>query len=421
MFVKPSSAFVGCPSVVCSSSGSAKKRAVGEVVAVDEEELRVAAPGRRRAGAPRRSASSGHRSSLTDEDRPPGRRETVRTDDARHASVSLAGMARARRPRSSRSPTSTSTAPATLLAERHGGSASAEPLLDPSVRGPVRGARRDRGALATGRTPPAPPRVARRRASSGTCVGAPRDPSLGPERLGRARRACRGGARAGRATSTRAAAAAGSQKAARALRRRPRDGCRRSSTPGSGRLRPAARPRDPRGLARRRGRRAAAGVQRSVRRRRDDIDALVALAPLLPAHQASRRSSRAPGAVEDPEEMRAEIVEELGRARGRRPRRRERRARRRQLLRLPDRGVVGARGSARARRRGLPRVRGHTPDVRGTRGRPRADRRVVRWARERATSDGHRLARDEPALVPRLAAARLPADLLPALPLDRLQ
>ena len=42
MFVKPSSAFVGCPSVVCSSSGSAKNASIGEVVAVHEEELRVA-------------------------------------------------------------------------------------------------------------------------------------------------------------------------------------------------------------------------------------------------------------------------------------------------------------------------------------------------------------------------------------------
>ena len=42
MFAKPSSAFVGKPSLVASSSGKREEGAVGEVVAVDEEELGVA-------------------------------------------------------------------------------------------------------------------------------------------------------------------------------------------------------------------------------------------------------------------------------------------------------------------------------------------------------------------------------------------
>ena len=42
MFAKPRSAPVGKPSLVVSSSGSAKEGAVREVVAVDEEELGVA-------------------------------------------------------------------------------------------------------------------------------------------------------------------------------------------------------------------------------------------------------------------------------------------------------------------------------------------------------------------------------------------
>ena len=42
-----------------------------------------------------------------------------------------------------------------------------------------------------------------------------------------------------------------------------------------------------------------------------DVDALVDLAPLLAAHQASRPSSAA-CPIEDPDEIRAEIVEELG-------------------------------------------------------------------------------------------------------------
>ncbi len=58
-------------------------RAVGEVVAVDEEELRVL----RRAVVELKLLAGqrlrAHRSSLTDEDPPPGRRETVPTDDAR--------------------------------------------------------------------------------------------------------------------------------------------------------------------------------------------------------------------------------------------------------------------------------------------------------------------------------------------------
>ena len=45
MFVNPSSAFVGKPSVVASSSGRCETRAVAGVVAVDEEELRVARRG----------------------------------------------------------------------------------------------------------------------------------------------------------------------------------------------------------------------------------------------------------------------------------------------------------------------------------------------------------------------------------------
>ena len=41
MFAKPSSAFVGKPSLVASSSGQGEEGPVGEVVAVDEEELGV--------------------------------------------------------------------------------------------------------------------------------------------------------------------------------------------------------------------------------------------------------------------------------------------------------------------------------------------------------------------------------------------
>ena len=42
MFVKPSSAFVGLPSVVCELLGQREVGAIGEVVAVDEEEVAVA-------------------------------------------------------------------------------------------------------------------------------------------------------------------------------------------------------------------------------------------------------------------------------------------------------------------------------------------------------------------------------------------
>ena len=42
MFVNPSSALVGIPSLVASSSGEREERPVREVVSVDEEELGLA-------------------------------------------------------------------------------------------------------------------------------------------------------------------------------------------------------------------------------------------------------------------------------------------------------------------------------------------------------------------------------------------
>ena len=59
MFVNPRSAFVGKPSARRELLGQREERAVGEVVAVHEEELGIAARARRRAAARRLSSVFG--------------------------------------------------------------------------------------------------------------------------------------------------------------------------------------------------------------------------------------------------------------------------------------------------------------------------------------------------------------------------
>ena len=102
-------------------------------------------------------------------------------------------------------------------------------------------------------------------------------------------------------------------------------------------------------------------------------------------------------------------------------RRRGRRDGRRCGARLPDRRLVGASGDRPASERRIPRVRGGTAGGARPRRRAGARRGGARLGTRRRLPDRrHRLARNEPAIEPGLAAARLSTDLPAAPPRDRL-
>ncbi len=304
--------------------------------------------------------------------------------------------------------------------QRHAAHRAVEPGLPAAYEQRGRRPRRDRGArhgrrLRRRRDP-------RRRRSSATCSArrAPTrrwGPNVWVEPAGHAVQ--RAGGRC--ATSTRLAAARWVEEGRTShYAVVPAERCRARRRVVPARLRPAARPRDP-GGAGDAAHRAARRASRSGGRRATTSTRWRSSSSLLPAHQQPRRASRrsAPPPLE-------EAIEPSGtRTSTTRPSRRSspsstgawsaRRSAARSRCRACTRGssrpddaahlgfAAVLAGCARTRRR--QRARHDGARLGGRRGLPR--RR-------------HRLARDEPALVAHLAEARLPADVLPALPRDRL-
>ena len=243
-------------------------------------------------------------------------------------------------------------------------------------------------------------------------------PDLGPERLGRARRA-RGRGRRGCPRPLRRgrdALGRGGPHAPLRARRRRRRGARRAwFRLGFGQQHVA---RDPRGAAEVAELAGGVVIRRPTRAMSTPSPARLA----LPEHQARSPvfSPRRPRSRST--RVRAEWDEDFGDAEFGDLRRRRRRAGRRHRRSAARSSVSSAHtGLARPTGAGVPRLRGRRSRRPGAGCRPGARHERASTGRGSGLRDDrHRLAGDEPALLALLAAARLPPDLLPALPHDRL-
>ena len=266
MFPKPSSAFVGIPSLVASSSGSAKKARYARLL-----------PSTRNSSASRAGPSSSSSSAPVIVFGAMGRVYAGSPSRTRQRAL---WSGRWRASKSIRTPPSTSTTPPRLLAGRHAAHRAVEPSL-PAAYEQVAVAREAVAALSTAEASGAV--ATRGGAVVGFMLGTPRaDDTWGPnvwvEPAGHASRRRRSSA-----TSTRSPRPLGRGGPDVALRGRAGDRCRARRRLVPARLRAAARPRDP-GGAGGAADPAAAGVE--IRRpTRDDIDALAELELALPAHQ----------------------------------------------------------------------------------------------------------------------------------------
>ena len=418
MFVKPSSAFVGWPSVVCELLGQREERAVGEVVAVDEEQLARRARGRRRAGAPRRSRSSGSPSSVTESvagpprGRTAGRGRRLRCVDARRA-VSGPRPSHPRRGPPRRRCSSARRPP-------RGPSASCRARARPALRGrrTQPGPRSTRFSTRDGASRRRRPPRRRRRRLPGRRA-ARRD--LGTEHVGRAGRP--------RGLDTELVrdlyAVAAERWVADGLGPRTTRWSRRPiprwSTPGSASasatstcMRSASRPTR---TARRRTRRAdrAGGRGATISTRSPALDVAAARAPgplaRLLAGCRCRPFEEARGRVDedfDDPTFTTFVAERDG-------------AGARLGDRLPDRGLLDTSRASRARAApGSSASRRSSPRPRGRGAGRLLGEAVLAWAQD----DGHPSVVTDWRMtnllvVARLAAARLPADLLPPVPRDR--
>ena len=307
---------------------------------------------------------------------------------------------------------------AALLAERHRAQRLVEPGLDPRYEDPG-AARREIEELLPRRRRLGCRRRARRRGGRASCSG------------GRARRP---GARTSGSTRPGMPPSAGARPRPLRRRRGPlgrrrphlalRDGPghrprpRRRMVPA--RVRPPARPRDPGDSAGRSARRGAARARAAPRARattstrsRDSISCCPSTRRSLPSSRACRcptsRMTRAEYEEDfDDPRFTTFVVERDGEVIALRDR-------------VPDRGLVDAQEPRAPAGRRLPRLRGGVPRApRLRRGTP-----AGRGGHRLGAGDGppvgrHRLAHDQPPRVAGLAAARVPPDLLPAVPRDPL-
>ena len=279
MFVKPSSAFVGKPSLVASSSGSAKKARYARLL-----------PSTRKSSASRAGPSSSCSSSPVSVF---GMRPSYRLAPMARLEVHpFSAEYRRGRGRLWRSATART--------------AASSPRCPPSSR--IRRPRR-RGRGAGGGDDASGAVALRGDRVVGFLLGAPRATThLGPERLGRARRARGRGGGGLSATSTRAAAGAlGRRGPAPPLRARARDRRRSWSTPGSA---SAFGQQHAHGIREVPDARLAGRASRRAEPR--DVDALVALdtAPRRPSGRVTGLRAR-PSRPTIRDELRAEILADL--------------------------------------------------------------------------------------------------------------
>src|ERR1700751_4352325 len=370
MFVKPSKAPVGKPSVVASSSGSAKNARYARLLPSTRNSSDS------RAGASLRSSS---------------------------APVSVFGdISASVRPHGDR--------PLRRRARRRGGGAARCPPRGAPLRVSAAGCGcglpgGDRGAPRAGSYRRL--RGRRLRARTAGLAGALGAEHLGPR--GRARGE-RPGVAAGRLGGCGGPLVrAGGQGALRA-RARDRSFPRRCLVPS--RLRRAAGARDRRHTRARLAGRRAGGDRGRHRGHGRDRPAPFASPESIPCLLVGPGADRGRGARRRHRRLRD--------GRRRQPRLRGRRPDRRRLLRLSHRALVRACRARPAARSVVPRLRDHLSGVAGGRGRRRVDGRILRLvARARLRDDGDGLAHDEPPRVALLAEARVPHDVHAAAPLDR--